>query len=214
PLTFIKGYVELLQDGEMGALQENQQMALNIVADKAEVLSKLVDDIISMQKAGREQLHFEPLSLAEIGHAAVKAALASAKAAGVTLIDDIGIESAPVLGDRRRLGQVFDNLLQNAIKFTPPDGTATVRMRQERGSIRVEVEDSGIGIAADQLDRIFERFYQVDGTTTRRFGGAGLGLAIVKQIVEAHGGSVGAESKLHQGSLFYFTIPVAETAQP
>jgi PAS domain S-box-containing protein len=214
PLTFIKGYVELLQDGEMGALQENQQMALNIVADKAEVLSKLVDDIISMQQAGREQLQFEPLSLAEIGHAAVKAALANAKATGVTLVDDIDIDSAPVLGDRRRLGQVFDNLLQNAIKFTPPDGTATVRMRQERGSIRVEVEDSGIGIAADQLDRIFERFYQVDGTTTRRFGGAGLGLAIVKQIVEAHGGSVGAESELHQGSLFYFTIPVAETAQP
>jgi GAF domain-containing protein len=214
PLTFIKGYVELLQDGEMGELEGPQRMAVDIVADKAEVLSKLVDDIISMQQAGREQLQFETLSLVELGHAAVKAAQASARTAGVQLIDDIGAETAPVLGDRRRLGQVFDNLLQNAIKFTPPGGTATVRIDEAEGSIRVEVQDSGIGIPADQLDRIFERFYQVDGTTTRRFGGAGLGLAIVKQIVEAHGGSVGVQSEPQQGSLFYFTIPVARTAEP
>jgi GAF domain-containing protein len=214
PLTFIKGYVELLQDGEMGELHADQRMALDIVANKAEVLSRLVDDIISMQQAGREQLQFETVSLADLGHAAVKAAQASARSAGVILIDDITVETATVLGDKRRLGQVFDNLLQNAIKFTPPEGTATVRMRQEEGKIRVEVQDSGIGIPADQLDRIFERFYQVDGTTTRRFGGAGLGLAIVKQIVEAHGGSVGVESELHKGSLFYFSIPVAPSAQP
>jgi GAF domain-containing protein/anti-sigma regulatory factor (Ser/Thr protein kinase) len=210
PLTFIKGYVELLQDGEMGPLQEGQQNALSIVSNKAEVLSRLVDDIISMQQVSREQLRLEPINLAHMGHAAIQAALVSAQETDLTLVDELSDDVRLVWGDRRRLGQVFDNLLQNAIKFSHPGGTITLRTRLEGGVVRTEVEDTGIGIAADQLSRIFDRFYQVDGTTTRRFGGTGLGLAIVKQIVEAHGGQVGVESEPGQGSLFYFTIPPAE----
>jgi len=209
PLTFIKGYVELLQDGEMGPLQEEQEMALGIVSSKAEVLSRLVDDIISMQQASGEQLRLEPLSLAHTGHAAVQAARVSAQESGLTLVDEISDDVPLVWGDRRRLGQIFDNLLQNAIKFSHPGGTITVRTRREERTVRAEVQDTGIGIPTDQMSRIFDRFYQVDGTTTRRFGGTGLGLAIVKQLVEAHGGQVGVESELGQGSLFYFTIPQA-----
>jgi signal transduction histidine kinase len=210
PLTFIKGYVELLQDGEMGDLGPGQQAALAIVATKAEGLSRLVDDIICAQQAGRDQMHLAPQSLAALGRLATQAAQASAHEAGVALVSEI--EEVPsILGDRRRLGQVFDNLIQNAIKFSDPGGRVIVRVRSEESMagtvVRIEVQDYGIGIAREQQERIWERFYQVDGTTTRRFGGTGLGLAIVKQIVEAHHGSLGVESELHAGSLFYFAIP-------
>ncbi|MFN2244970.1 MAG: sensor histidine kinase, partial [Anaerolineae bacterium] len=98
-------------------------------------------------------------------------------------------------------------LIQNAIKFSKPGGTITIRIVEEETQIRAEVQDNGIGIPPDELDRIFVRFYQVDGTTTRHFRGTGLGLAIVKQIVEAHGGQVGVHSKVGEGSTFFFTIP-------
>ncbi len=215
PLTFIRGYVELLQDGDMGELNEEQQAAIDIVAAKAEMLSKLVDDIISLQRTTRSQ-DFERLDLAEMGHAAVQAAQAAAGEMGITLQKEIPVSLPPVLGDRQRLLQVFDNLLGNALKFSDPGDTVTVRIFQDGNYIRTEVEDTGIGIPADQLHRIFDRFYQVDGTTSRRHGGTGLGLAIVKQIVEDHGGEVGVESELGKGSLFYFTIPLAgdESAGP
>ncbi len=211
PLTFIKGYVELLIDGDMGLLNDEQIMAAHIVADKAEGLSQLVDDIISLQQAGREELSFERISLTNLGHAAVQAAQASALEAGVQVRDEIPAElDAPVRADKRRLAQVFDNLLGNAIKFSNPGDTVTVRMTEQGSHIRTEVEDTGIGIPPEKLPRIFDRFYQVDGTTTRRFGGTGLGLAIVKQIVESHGGQVGAKSELGEGSTLYFTLPKAK----
>lgn len=212
PLTFIKGYIELLRDGDMGELTEEQRMAVRIVAEKADSLSRLVDDIISLQRFGQTQLKLEVFSLAELGHDAVQAAQASAAEAGITLRDEIPADLPPVRGDRHRLFQVFDNLLGNALKFSNPGDQVTVRMQEEETAIRTEVEDTGIGIPADQLSRIFERFYQVDGTTKRRHGGTGLGLAIVKQIVEAHGGRVGVASELNKGSLFYFTIPKADIA--
>jgi GAF domain-containing protein len=210
PLTFIRGYVELLQDGDMGKLTAEQAGALGIVANKAEALSRLVDDIISLQQAGQASMRFEALSLTQLGHMAVQAAQASAADAGITLLDAIPDGLPNVMGDKRRLSQVIDNLLQNAIKFSDAGDTVTVRMSEEDTSIRIEVEDTGIGVPPDEQARIFERFYQVDGTTTRRFSGTGLGLAIVKQIVENHGGQVGVESVLGEGSLFYFTIPKAD----
>jgi GAF domain-containing protein len=209
PLTFIKGYVELLVDGDMGDLSEEQEMALDIVMNKAEALSRLVDDIISLQQAERERQRFETFSLAELGHAAVRSALVSAAELEIALRDDIPDELPMVSGDRQRVGQIFDNMLQNALKFSNPGDTITVRMKLQGTFILTEVQDTGIGIPGEQLDRIFDRFYQVDGTTTRRFGGTGLGLAIVKQIVENHGGQVGVESALGEGSTFFFTIPIA-----
>jgi GAF domain-containing protein/anti-sigma regulatory factor (Ser/Thr protein kinase) len=213
PLTFIKGYVELLLEGELGETSDEQKMALRIVGSKAESLASLVDDIISLQHAERKRRKMAEFSLAELGHDAVRSAQASALELGVTLRDEIPDKLPTVIGDRQRVGQVFDNLLQNALKFTDTDGTITVRMQEEEGFIRVEVKDTGIGIPPDQLARIFDRFYQVDGTPTRRFGGTGLGLAIVKQIVETHGGQVGVESEPGKGSLFYFTLPQTDRAE-
>jgi GAF domain-containing protein len=213
PLTFIKGYVELLQDGDMGELNRDQNMAMDIVANKATALSRLVDDIISLQQAGKERIQFETMSLAELGHGAVQAARASALEAGVTLDSEIPDDLPLVMADRQRLNQVFDNLLGNAIKFSNPGDRVMVRMAEEESAIRTEVEDSGIGIPSDKLPRIFDRFYQVDGTTTRRFGGTGLGLAIAKQIIEAHGGQIGVRSELDRGSVFHFTIPKADVTR-
>lgn len=209
PLTFIRGYVELLQEGELGPLAEEQQQAVEIVASKSQVLSTLVDDIISMLQAGREQIRTGPVSISKVGHFAVQAARASAEDAGLHLVEEIPEGLPPVQGEMRRLGQIFDNLIQNAIKFSQPGGTITVRIVEEETQIRAEIQDYGIGIPPDELDRIFHRFYQVDGTTTRHFRGTGLGLAIVKQIVEAHGGQVGVHSRVGEGSIFFFTIPKA-----
>jgi signal transduction histidine kinase len=211
PLTFIKGYVELLQDGDMGELNEEQTGALDIVSTKASALSKLVDDILSLQKASRERMQFDVISLAEVGHEEIQAAKASAMQVGLKLDDEISDGLPPVLAERQRLCQVFHNLLGNAIKFSNPDDTVTVRMFEDGDMIRTEVQDTGIGIPEDKLSRLFDRFYQVDSTTTRRFGGTGLGLAITKQIVEAHGGQVGVESRMDEGSMFWFTIPIANT---
>jgi signal transduction histidine kinase len=184
-------------------------MALDIVMNKAEALSRLVDDIISLQQAERERQHFDTFSLADLGHAAVRSAQASAAELEIALHDKVPDELPNVLGDRQRLGQIFDNMLQNALKFSNPGDSITVRMKLQGTFILTEVQDTGIGIPSEQLDRIFDRFYQVDGTTTRRFGGTGLGLAIVKQIVENHGGEVGVISELGEGSTFFFTIPLA-----
>jgi len=114
-----------------------------------------------------------------------------------------------VWADRIRLSQIFDNLIENAIKFSPQGGTITVRLCNGQGHVRADVIDEGIGIPQDKQSRIFERFYQVDGSSTRQFGGTGLGLAIVQEIVEAHGGTISVASELGAGSTFSFTIPVA-----
>jgi signal transduction histidine kinase len=106
------------------------------------------------------------------------------------------------------MGQVFDNLLGNAIKFSPAGSLITVRVWRDEGWVRADLEDQGIGIPADKLDQIFDRFYQVDGSTTRRYGGTGLGLAIVKTIVEAHGGRVTVESEVGVGSTFSVLLPI------
>jgi len=213
PLTFVKGYLELLQDGDMGELNEEQKTALDIVASKASLLSRLVDDIITLQY-GREQLQLRPLSLSEVGHGVLRATQVTAAQARIALHDEVPDELPLVLGDEQRLVQVLDNLLSNALKFGNPGGAVTMRMYEEGRYIRTEIEDQGIGIPADKLERVFDRFYQVDGSTTRRHGGTGLGLAIVKQIIETHGGKIGVRSQEKVGSCFYFTIPKVPTQSP
>jgi GAF domain-containing protein len=207
PLTFIRGYVELLLEGVMGPLEEEQRSALDVVTEKTRGLVRLVEDIMALQQPSGVGFQPEPVSLVELGRAALKGAFAGANAAGLTLVDEIPDDLVLVRGDPGRLGQVLDNLLSNAIKFTPQGGQITLRMRSEPEAVLIEVEDTGMGIREDQVDRVFDRFYQVDGSPTRRYGGTGLGLAIVKQFVEQHGGTVGVHSQLGQGSTFYFTLP-------
>lgn len=209
PLTFIKGYVELMREKSMGPLTPEQEEALEVVSEKTDQMTRLVEDMISLQRLEREKLNLEPVSLEEIVRFSVRSAAILAQNAGIEFKLEIPPGLPPVLGDKNRLVQVFDNLINNAIKFSPNGGTITIRLKDIGDYIQAEVEDKGIGIPEDKLDKIFERFYQVDSSSRRQFGGMGLGLAIVKSIVEAHGGKVWARSQLGKGSTFYFVIPKA-----
>ena len=212
PLTFVKAYVELLLDGTLGELNQRQRESLEIVAERTNTLTRLVRDIIALQQIERESLHLSLVNLGEIAQMALLGAEVTARQAGIVLKADIPSDLPLVPGDRDRLNQVFDNLLGNAIKFSPDGGEVTIRVWDAGDVVEASISDNGIGIPADELEKIFERFYQVDGSTTRRFGGTGLGLAIVKRIVEAHGGRVWAESEQGRGSTFFFTLPKLESS--
>jgi GAF domain-containing protein len=208
PLTFIKGYIELLGSGDLGQMNERQQDVLKIVAEKTNLVTRLVSDIVFLQQIERESLQLADIDMAQMIRRVVQVA-------EVTAVDRVTLQAIVppdlplVRADQDRIFQVFDNLIGNAIKFSPNGGVITLQAQEVGDMVRVSVSDTGIGVPADRLERIFERFYQVDGSTTRKFGGAGLGLAIVKRIVEAHGGRIWAESQLGCGSSFLFTLPKA-----
>ncbi len=207
PLTFVRSYVELLLDEDAGPLNAEQKKYLEIVVEKTDVVTQLVSNIMSLQQAERVPGKRKPVSLTELARRAVRGCLATAEKAGLTLVENLPDDLPLVAGDEGRLLQVFDNLLGNAIKFSPDGGRIVVTVEDAGTTIRASVSDQGVGIPKNQQQRIFERFYQVNGSARRRFGGAGLGLAIVKRIVEAHGGEVYVESEPGKGSTFYFTIP-------
>ena len=214
PLTFIKGYVELLLEEDMGPLTERQRESLSIVAEKTNSVTRLVSDIIFLEQIERESLQLRTINLADLARAALQGCEVMAAGAGIQLRLEAEPGLPPLPGDRDRIMQVFDNLLANAIKFSPRGGTITVRLQDglavgQADAILTSVSDTGIGIPREQIKRIFERFYQVDGSATRHFGGAGVGLAIVRRIVEAHGGTIWAESDgvPGRGSTFFFTLP-------
>jgi DNA-binding response OmpR family regulator/two-component sensor histidine kinase len=167
---------------------------------------------------GRIALSIQPFSLqalVEQIHTTVRSELERKRLAFVA---DIDPALPSVIADREKLSAVIENLVINAIKFTPEGGRITVGGGRNPGAARssaeVRVADTGIGIAPDQLGRIFNRFHQVDGSSTRRFGGVGLGLAIVKSILEAHGSAISVESKPGKGTVFRFTLPLVEKADP
>lgn len=210
PITFIKGYVSLLLDKELGEINEEQSQSLRVVSDKTEQLISLVSSILTLQTVSADSLRLEAVSPIELADRAIEGASLTAQEIGVRIMTDYPDYVLPVMVDPSRITQVFDNLLQNAIKFSPDGGTIAIRVGVEADKVRVEVSDTGIGIASDKVEHIFDRFYQVDGSMTRRFGGAGLGLAICKQIVDAHGGQIRVESEEGIGSTFIFTLPVAD----
>ncbi len=159
-----------------------------------------------------QQLNYRPLQLGLtdlllVAEEAVAKAQPTATEKGIALELKAPAELPLVLADPVRMALVFRNLLDNAMKFSPNGGLVHVEMEHHSERIQVAVRDEGIGIARDQLDRIFERFYQTDSSLKRRFEGTGLGLTIAKRIVEAHGGRIWVKSRLGKGSVFLFDIP-------
>ncbi|MDX1686339.1 MAG: GAF domain-containing protein [Candidatus Promineifilaceae bacterium] len=207
PLTFIRGYIDLLLDGEMGIVTAEQQQALQIISDKTDEVTRLVQDIMALQRINEQNLVYEPFSMARLLYTAVDCHRMSANQHGLDLVFDPPPSDGIVVGDKGRINQVLDNLIGNAIKFSPDGGTITLRMVERRDDVLVVVADEGIGLPSDKAARIFDRFYQVDGSSRRRFGGAGIGLAIVKRIMDAHHGDIWVRSELNRGSSFYFTLP-------
>jgi PAS domain S-box-containing protein len=207
PLTFILGYVELMQTQGIGPLTPEQAEGLEIVRRKCITLTKVVNDIVSLQRLKLSGLERRPVKLNVLLRQTMQAARISAEQSGQKLIFEAPDKDVLVMADEERIGQVLDNLLSNAVKFNQPHGQVMLRLQEQDSEVRVEVEDTGIGISAEKLARIFDRFYQADGGTTRRYGGMGLGLSICREIIEAHGGRIWGESEVGKGSRFMFTLP-------
>ncbi len=211
PLSFVKGYVGLMREGDLGPVTDQQIDALSIIDRKSSTISRLISDIMTLETLDSASLHLSQIDLRQMALQAITGAELTQKSGVVTFDRAIPDEPLPIIGDADRLNQVLDNLIGNAIKFSPDGGCIGIRAWNGQDECCVSVRDEGIGIPPDKLPYIFERFYQVDGSARRRFGGAGLGLAIVRRIVEAHKGRVQVESQPGQGSRFFVFLPRADS---
>lgn len=211
PLASIKALVETLQDGALDDPPEARRF-LAQVDDEVDQLTQLVRELMELSRieSGLVPFRREVVGASELVAPALERLRAQAERARLSLEVCVDVEAPPVVADPQRMGQVFLNLLHNAIKFTPPGGRITITARPEGDSVAISVSDTGVGIAPDDLPRIFERFYKADKARTG--SGTGLGLAIVKHIVEAHGGTVRVESALGKGTTFTVTLSAAPAA--
>lgn len=205
PLTFLQGYVELLLKEELGPLTEEQRNALRVIEEKTHLLDRLTENITTLERLTLAPETLHPVSIVHLARAALQSAQPTAQAAGIALEAELAEDLKPVFGDPVRLVQVLDNLLSNALKYTPAGGKVTVRAKRVANEVHVSVADTGIGIPREAQAHIFERFYRVQTTNGRP--GLGLGLWIVREVIEAHGGRVWMESEPGKGSTFTFALP-------
>lgn len=216
PLNAIIGFAELMHDGKVGPVSESHKEYLNDVLTSAHHLLQLINDVLDLSKveAGKMEFHPEPVDLAKIiGESlGILRTTIAAKAIRVEAQVDAGLTDIEV--DASRLKQVLYNYLSNALKFTPAGGRVTVRAipGTDASSFRLEVEDTGIGIAPEDLGRLFVEFQQLDAGTAKKHGGTGLGLALTRSLVEAQGGTTGVRSSLGEGSVFHAILPRRSTA--
>jgi PAS domain S-box-containing protein len=216
PLNAIIGFSEVLQDETFGTLNARQQRYVGNVLESGRHLLALINDVLDLSKveAGRVELQREPLPLDELLTSVRDTLAPIAAKAGVTLRVEQSTRAPVVHVDRGRFVQILYNLLSNAIKFTPEGGTVTIRWTEDAGTVAVAVEDSGIGIAPKDQQRIFGEFEQVDSAMSRRQQGTGLGLALTKRLVELHGGTIAVQSALGRGSTFTVTLPRTQDVPP
>jgi PAS domain S-box-containing protein len=212
PLTSILGWARLLDSNQLS--DKDKERAIHIIQRNAEAQSKLIEDLLDVSRiiTGKLKIDFQPASFAAITESAVNSMRPAADAKQLQLEIAIDPAAGPILGDPARLEQVVTNLLSNAIKFTPAGGRIEVRLDRPNAIVRLEVKDTGIGIAPEHLPHIFERFRQVDSSSVRAHSGLGLGLAIVDYLVRQQGGMVAAESEgVGQGATFRVEFPLASS---
>ena len=208
PLSIIKGYVEtLLEEPPADAVTSRQ--FLETIQRHSRRLESLIGDLLSISALESQQahLHVAPVSLLATASAVVEELSQLARDKKIAVVLEMPADLPAVPADAQRLHQIFVNLLDNAIKYTPAGGQVRITAAQKNDWVEVCVADNGPGIAVEHVSRIFERFYRVDKARSRELGGTGLGLAIVKHIIQAHAGKVWVESELGKGSRFYFTLP-------
>ncbi|HWX08895.1 MAG TPA: HAMP domain-containing sensor histidine kinase, partial [Gaiellaceae bacterium] len=209
PLTSVCGYLELLQQGEGGPVTEEQQRLMAVIGRNAGRLLRLVEDLLFVGQvdAGKLELERGPVDLDHLAAQSVETARTHAADKEVELVLSQG--RLPMLvGDGGRLGQLLDNLISNALKFTPPNGRVTVRTGRNGDASFVEVEDTGMGISGADQERLFERFFRTTSATAHAIPGIGLGLSISQAIAEAHGGKIVVSSLLGVGTTFRFEAPL------
>jgi signal transduction histidine kinase len=216
PMTSIKGLIENMMDGLTGELTERQTFYLSRVRHNIERLTRMINDLLDLSRIeeGRMELETTTVNVGSIAREVFELLQPMAEEQSLTFVTNI-IDPLPLIqGDRDKLIQIFTNLINNALKFTPPSGTVTVEVKHHTdGYIHVCVTDTGCGIPLDELQMVFERFYRTRSADPKNRG-AGLGLAITKSLVELHGGKIGVESTLEQGSRFWFTLPVQSSMDP
>jgi signal transduction histidine kinase len=210
PLTVIKGTIETLEDGAVDDLTGRGPLLASMQRETQRLI-RLVNDLLVLTRAdaGTLDLHLQPIDLAELARARCDYLAPLAAQRQVSLKVTIsGGASTCIMGDEDRLAQVLDNLLDNALRFSPPGACVEVAIRQEGDECICTVHDSGPGISPEHLPFIFERFYRADASRARHSGGAGLGLAIAKALIQAHGGRISAESVPNQGATLLLTLPL------
>jgi PAS domain S-box-containing protein len=209
PLTSIAGYLELVMDPDEYALDPEQARHLSIVERNARRLQRLVGDLlfVAQFEAGALSLETSPTQIEDVAAESVESARPRADELGI----DLRLNAEPVavcMGDAGRLGQTIDNLISNALKFTPAGGRVDVRVLDRHDRVAIEVSDTGLGISKSEQTRLFERFYRTASATDRAIPGVGLGLSISKAIVDGHGGTIAVESQEGRGTTFTIELPV------
>ena len=212
PLTHIKGYIELLISEGLGPLTSDQGQALEVMENSSERLERLIEDLLLFSMAEKDQiiLHIRPFNLNKLCNDVVNRAANSADQRDIKLRVDYSNDPVFIEGDEEKISWAITQLLDNAIKFTHPGGNAEIKVEVEGKFASVAVADSGIGIPAEKFSEIFESFHQLDGSSTRRYGGTGLGLSLVKKIIEAHGSVIHVASEVDHGSTFTFLLKLVE----
>jgi len=224
PMTPIVGYVKLLIDRELGALTAPQDKALRAMDECVQRLRGLIDNLLDVTgiETGRIRFAYRDYDLGEVTRRAVARHVVRAGEAGIGLLANVPREPLRGIGDPERLGRALDQLIDNALKFTPSGGSVALRARRlPSGQFELCIADSGPGVLAEKVPRLFEPFYQADGSPTRSHGGTGVGLAIVRGIVRGHGGDVRVTSPADEnisgvrltGTAFYIVVPERASAQ-
>lgn len=206
PLTAILAFVETLETGALDD-PENSQRFLAIIRKNAARMQNLIDDILELSaiEGGTIRVQADPIKLSPLASDVLSSLGTQAASRSITIRNEVALD-AVVFADPRRLEQMLTNLVENAIKFNREGGEVVIEC-ENGASTRIRVRDTGEGIPAQHLDRLFERFYRVDRARSRDLGGTGLGLAIVKHLARAHGGEVRVSSELGQGSVFEIDLP-------
>lgn len=207
PLSIIHGHIDLLKDSLGDNIEPDQLQSIEIISRRAQMLSDLLEALSALLAAETQEMRREEINPIYLIYSVLTDYQIQAQEAGVQLIAEIAETLPMIKGDATHLRRVFDNLMSNAFKFTPEGGSVTLRVEQEGEDVFIAVKDTGQGIPEAQLHRIFERFYRVEGSKSRRPAGTGLGLALVKEIVEAHRGYVSVESQVDKGTTFRITLP-------
>ena len=208
PLSIILGHTEALSEGKLAASPET----FDIVYDEAKRLALLVEDLrtLSLSEAGELALTLEPVSPADLMERVVNAYLPKAHALNISLESSADANLPDVHIDPHRIIQVFGNLLDNALRYTPAGGNVRLSAQSVRAGIEFRIQDSGPGISEADLPYVFDRFFRGDKSRSRQDGGSGLGLAISKSIIEAHGGQIRAESPAGEGTTMIFVLPIVK----
>jgi signal transduction histidine kinase len=212
PLAAIRSMAEtLIEHGKTDPTLADRYLPR--ITEQTDRLARLTSQLLDLAEieSGNLVLSPQPIALAEVVDDALRTTAGSAQAKGVPLVINLSPQLPDLRGDRDRLVRVFINLLDNAIRHTPPLGTVTIAAAEEGGHLVVTVTDTGEGIFAEHLPRLFERFYRVDKARSRQLGGTGLGLSVVDQIIRAHGGVIDVTSEVGRGTCFTLRLPLPQS---